>query len=408
VGSRAIIKARCGRWLGKVNSHSMQARLEQLEQDSGIEWQAFKIGELFEKINTNNVIKNTFGDLPATTATLSNNQIGKYISRKNATILKNVFSATANGFGKVFYQSKEFTVLQDSYAFKFINSNIKIDKIQSFIVTTLNKVFLKYDWGNKSGWERVKTETIQLPTQNGKIAFEFMEQFIATLQAERLATLQAERLATLQAYLKTTGLTDYLLSDEEQAALDGLETTKWKAFRIEDVLIWQKNIAEINPLHLDLLGISNEKKYPFYGQATNNNGIIEYRHLKDDVLNNKLGKPTILIHSNNQNTVYVDTPFYLKDGHGATSVLQSENLNRITAQFFMASIKKVVMQKYTYNSKATKIELKSTNINLPTLSNQTPDYAYMEVFIKAMQKVVIKNVVDYLEVRINKTASVIK
>lgn len=64
------------------------------------------------------------------------------------------------------------------------------------------------------------------------------------------------------------------------------------------------------------------EKYPFYGQATDNNGIISYESLKSAVLNNKNALPTILVHSNNQNVVYLQTPFYLKDGHGATSVLQ--------------------------------------------------------------------------------------
>jgi hypothetical protein len=200
----------------------------------------------------------------------------------------------------------------------------------------------------------------------------------------------------------TTGMKDYTLTDNEEAALGSLETVTWGAFKIEDVLIWQNNISELNPLHLDSLTVSDEKKYPFYGQATTNNGIIEYRHLKDDVLNNKSGKPTILIHSNNQNTVYVDTPFYLKDGHGATSVLQSENLDKFTAQFLMSSIKKVIFQKYTYNSKATKIELKGTYINLPVKSDGTPNYDYMRTLITAMQKIVIKNLANYLNKEIEK------
>lgn len=71
-----------------------------------------------------------------------------------------------------------------------------------------------------------------------------------------------------------------------------------------------------------------------------NNGIISYLSLADKVLNNPNGKPTILIHSNNQNIVYLETPFYLKDGHGATSVLQSEFLNEKIALYLMTSIKK--------------------------------------------------------------------
>ena len=50
--------------------------------------------------------------------------------------------------------------------------------------------------------------------------------------------------------------------------------------------------------------------HPFYGQATINHGIISYHQLTNKVLNNENGKPTILIHSNNQNIVYLETPFY--------------------------------------------------------------------------------------------------
>ncbi len=49
-------------------------------------------------------------------------------------------------------------------------------------------------------WAKIKKEKIQLPTKNGEIDFEFMEKFIAELEAERLAELEA--------YLTATGLKD--------------------------------------------------------------------------------------------------------------------------------------------------------------------------------------------------------
>ena len=259
------------------------------------------------------------------------------------------------------------------------------------------------------------TAKIHLPTQNGKIDFAFMENFIAELEAERIAELEA--------YLKVTGLGDYILTEEERAVLEafrngkiswggvklpnGQEVTniEWKMFRMEDVLEWQPQ-KEIDPLKLDNLKDVNQKLYPFYGQATINNGIISYNQLVDEVLNNKEGKSTILIHSNNQNTVYLETPFYLKDGHGATSVLQSEKLNKLNALYFMSSIKKVILSKYSYNAKATKIELKNTLISLPS-SQGVPLYAYMEVFIKAVQKLVIKEVVQYADRKITATREVV-
>ncbi|WP_242840646.1 restriction endonuclease subunit S [Clostridium hydrogeniformans] len=112
-------------------------------------------------------------------------------------------------------------------------------------------------------------------------------------------------------------------------------------------------------------------------------------------MNNKNGKPTILIHSNNQNIVYLETPFYLKDGHGATSVLQSEKLNKINQMFIIASIDKVIKSKYSYNKKATKIELKNTIITLPT-KNSKIDFEFMESFIVELEADRIAELEAYL------------
>jgi hypothetical protein len=176
------------------------------EKLKNVQWGEYRIGDLFKKIPTNDVSKNKYGSLPATTAVLTNNQIGKYISKENATILKNVFTATANGYGKAFYQPNEFTVAQDSYAFQFKDESIKIEKIHPIIVTALNKIYSQYDWGNKSGWNKIKELKIKLPTKNGQIDFEFMERFVAELEAQRVAELEAQRVAELEAYLQATGL----------------------------------------------------------------------------------------------------------------------------------------------------------------------------------------------------------
>lgn len=159
----------------------------------------------------------------------------------------------------------------------------------------------------------------------------------------------------------------------------------WQNFKIEEFLDWQKNISEISPLKLDEYSISDKKKYPFYGQAKINNGIIEYCELREEFLNNVNSKPTILIHSNNQNVVYLDTPFYLKDGHGATSVLQSKFLNRNIALYIMTVIEKVIVSKFSYNNKATKIALKNTNIKLPVVSDGELAFKYMDQVIDVLE-----------------------
>jgi len=96
-----------------------------------------------------------------------------------------------------------------------------------------------------------------------------------------------------------------------------------------------------------------------------------------------------LVHSNNQNTVYLETPFYLKDGHGATSVLQSNSLNEISALYFITTIKKAISN-LSYQEKATKIVLKNTFISLPTNKTGELDFEYMENYIQ-------KNINENLE-----------
>lgn len=313
-----------------------------------------------------------------------------------------------------FYREKPW------YAGQFVRKIVPKIELNKSSILFFTVIFNKQKQNLLSGLVRdvdkaFLTAKIHLPTQNGQIDFAFMEQFIAELEAERIVELEA--------YLRVTGLSDYILTEEERAVLEAFRSGKiswggvklpngqevtnieWKMFRIEDVLEWQPQ-KEIDPLKLEKLKDVNKKLYPFYGQATINNGIISYNQLVDEVLNNKEGKSTILIHSNNQNTVYLETPFYLKDGHGATSVLQSEKLNKLNALYFMSSIKKVILSKYSYNAKATKIELKNTLISLPS-SQGVPLYAYMEVFIKAVQKLVIKEVVQYADRKITATREVV-
>ena len=322
-----------------------------------------------------------------------------------------------------FYREKPW------YAGQFVRKIVPKIELNKSSILFFTVIFNKQKQNLLSGLVRdvdkaFLTAKIHLPTQNGQIDFAFMENFIVELEERRIQEMEVERIVELEAYLRVTGLSDYILTEEERAVLEAFRSGKiswggvklldkqrikdieWKIFRMEDVLEWQPQ-KEINPLKLDKLQDKNQKLYPFYGQATINNGIISYNQLVEEVLNNKEGKPTILIHSNNQNTIYLESPFYLKDGHGATSVLQSKKLNKLNALYFMSSIKKVILSKYSYNAKATKIELKNTLISLPSVQGK-PMYDYMEVFIRAVQKLVIKDVVQYADRKIEATRKVVK
>ena len=77
---------------------------------------------------------------------------------------------------------------------------------------------------------------VTLPaTINSEIDFEFIDGFIAELEAQRIAELEAQRIAELEAHLTVTGLKDYILTEEEHNALDGYDDWEWKTFNLEDL-----------------------------------------------------------------------------------------------------------------------------------------------------------------------------
>lgn len=199
-----------GGFTEKINCQSMQDKLKELEKKYDVGWQEYEIGNLFFKLKTKS-LKYKAGDLPsspdetfslpALTAGVQNQGFANYVPREGATVLKNVISVSANGAntGIMFYQPKEFTILQDSYAIDLkekpenINSNIYL-----YLVSALQKsVRFNFDWSNKAGWNKIKSFKITLPTQNSKIAFDYIDKFVQTLESERLATLEA--------YLQMTG-----------------------------------------------------------------------------------------------------------------------------------------------------------------------------------------------------------
>lgn len=66
-----------------------------------------------------------------------------------------------------------------------------------------------------------------LPINNGKIDFDFMESFIAKLEAERVAELSL--------YLTACGFNNCELSVDETASVNKLPFVQWKEYRMGDL-----------------------------------------------------------------------------------------------------------------------------------------------------------------------------
>ena len=165
-----------------------------------------------------------------------------------------------------------------------------------------------------------------------------------------------------------------------------IDTTNWGEFIFGRIFEMQPQI-EISP---KIAIEENEKDskilYPYYGQSSINNGIIDYIKLNDKYLNNKKSDIMIMIHSNNHLAFKLDTPFYLKDGHGATSLFTHPNLTPNNVQYIITILNSTMETKFNYDMKATKEALKELKIKLPIDEKGNPDFDYMENYIKSIKE----------------------
>ena len=388
------------------------------------------MGELFEKIKVNSlkyktseipsIPKDEF-ILPALTAGIQNQGLNNYVPKDNATILKNVITISANGAntGATFFQNKEFTVLQDAYAIKWVyTDDVLTDNNYLFLASAISKrIYGNYEWTNKAGWERIKSEKIHLPTQNGQIDFAFMENFIVELEERRIQEMEVERIVELEAYLRVTGLSDYILTEEERAVLEAFRSGKiswggvklpngqevtnigWKMFRIGELfeINSYKKRFDANKVQIEEAG------FPYVVRTALNNGIRGYIKEDEEFLNEG---NTISFGQDTATMFYQEKPYFTGDKIKIVKC-KDESFNKLNAQFFITAMGKA-FSSFSWGSSSFSVEIiKNQNISLPSTQG-IPLYAYMEVFIRAVQKLVIKDVVQYAERKVVATREVVK
>ena len=377
------------------------------EKLRAVKWGEFKLGTLFEKIKVNSLKYKTKDlpnhktleySLPALTAGIENQGLNNYVPNTGATILKNVISISANGAntGATFYQKREFTVLQDAYAIKWsFDKTTLSDNHYLFLTSCISKtIYGNYEWTNKAGWERIKTEIIMLPIKtNDSIDFDFMDSFIAELEAEHVAEQEAERIAELSAYLAASGLDNYELSDDEENALKSYQSLKWDTYNLEK--LFGKSTRGKRLKGDDRIAGT----LPFVTAGEVSEGISAY--ISNDV--EVFGKNTTTI------DMFGSAKYrnyrYGADDHVA--VVHTEAVPMKASIFLTAAIHKAAHTgKFDYGHNFYAKDADALDIMLPTKDGR-PDYDSMEALISAVQKQVIKDVVLYADQRIAATKATI-
>ena len=370
------------------------------EKLGNVKWGNYKMGELFQRIKTNKLPykadelpNQPLGEytLPCLTSSFNNQGLNYYAPRVGATVLQNVISIPSNSdVYRAYYQPNDFTVLSDAYAIRWIFDDRELSSRQYlFMVMCINKVtdLPIYSYKNKlGGWNVVKNKHIQLPQKRGEIDFDFMESFIAELEAERVVELSA--------YLTVSGLDNYELSSDEENALKNYQLLKWDTYNLEK--LFGKSTRGKRLKGDDRIAGT----LPFVTAGEASEGISAY--ISNDVEVFEKNTTTIDMFGSAKYRNYQ----YGADDHVA--VVHTEAVPMKAAIFVTSACHKAAHTgKFDYGHNFYAKDADALDIQLPTKDGK-PDYDAMAALISAVQKLVIKDVVLYADRKIEKTKDVTK
>ncbi|MGP1359211.1 restriction endonuclease subunit S [Campylobacter sp.] len=217
----------------------------------------------------------------------------------------------------------------------------------------------------------------------------------------------------LDAYLAVTGLKNYELTDAEKSAIKKFdEFDKWggvaKEFKIGDLfekleLKFLKNnfdkVRDISKIQ------TSEFDLPLVNAKDGDNGIMYYGRKRDfqsasmtiDIVNDG-AVSTGNVYAQPQETGVLYNAYLVKP--------KTKNAHKELLLFFATSMQKSIKYKFGYENKAGWNKVKNEFIFIPTLNDKI-DYEFMENFIKAIEKLVIKNVVLWADKKIEATKKVV-
>lgn len=299
--------------------------------------------------------------------------------------------------GEAFLQDEQFWASDDVNVwyprFKFNN------EIMIYIMTVIKKLSTKYSYTAKWTIDKMRAEKLILPVIESSdpdheytiddIDYEYMQ--------DRIAELEQDRITELDAYLKATGLDDYELTEEDREVLS-IDTTQVKR---KNFLLGDLFTAFTGDVDLQQKDINDKGEY-FVNSGVTNLGI-----------KGKTDRPAKVFPANTitidfwGNAYYRDFEYKLAT-HNHVFSLTGEIIKNRLVGLYLVSLLSEFPKLFSYNNMATWNKLKKMKIALPITSAGEVDYAYMENYIRAMEKVTIADVVKYKDKVIETTKAVVE
>ena len=202
-----------------------------------------------------------------------------------------------------------------------------------------------------------------------------MERFVAGIEAERIENVKK--------YLSEIGLSDYHLTNEERQALENFENLNWSIFNLEN--LFGKSTRGRRLKSADRVTGS----LPFITAGETDEGVSAF--IGNDVKVFSANTTTIDMFGSSKYRNFK----YGGDDHIA--VVHTDKLPKYASVFVTSAIHKSSYNgQFNYGRNFYAKDADALDISLPVKDGQ-PDYETMETVISAIHKLVIKDVVLYVE-----------
>lgn len=326
-------------------------------------WTCYKIGTLFRVVKGKRLTKAEMkeGDINFIGASGENNGVTAKISNSKFIHKGGTITVSYNGsVGEAFYQEEPFWASDDV---NVLYPNFNLTKnIALFLLPILKCKGQNYAFVNKWTKENMEEEMICLPCgTDGKPDFLFMEDYVKS--QTRIVKTKLDTLDEIgQGNYKST-----------------IDISKWRYYHLYDDALFVIDSGT----KLDKVKMTNfNPSVNFVGRANANNGVTDYIDRIPGLKPYDAGFLTISLGGEYLGSCFVqDKPFYTSQN---VNVLIPRHKMSFYSKLFIST---VIFREGRLHYKAFVDELnrhmkRDFAIPLPSLPNGSPDFEYMDCFIK--------------------------
>jgi hypothetical protein len=335
-------------------------------------WKEFRLEDIFTidpgvRLTTANM---TMGKRPFIGATDSNNGITAFVDNTNKSLDSNVLGVNYNGsVVENFYHPYE-AIFSDDVKRLHLKEVENNKYICLFIKQSLLKQKAKYQYGYKFNGERMKRQYIMLPsTPEGTPDYTFMEEYMRQKEQTILAKYKAH-------------ISNML---DNQSVIGGGKSSNvnWKEFYFTDVF------TEIQRGKRLKRADHSNGKMPYVSSTALCNGVDGFVGNTESV--NIFSNCITIANSGSVGSAFFHSYEFVASDH--VTKLQNEEVSKY-AYLFMLPIINRLAEKYSFNREINDKRIKRERFVLPATPEGTPDFAYMDAY---MRNIELQQLLKYLQ-----------